>query len=341
MPFTWDDLGRNQALPLPQLERYGLAGKVTIVTGGNTGIGYEIAKGLAANGAERVIIACRNEQKGAQAVKTLTEGTGRAAGIVECWPLDLASLASVRSFARRFLESGLPLHLLVNNAAVNFVPKMATEDGLDLILQVDHLAPLLLSILLYPALQRAGDKKHPSRCLWVSSELAGMAPYIGAKDSHPIRTLNQMAHEETDIRVPYQNAKISSIMTACEYARRMPASANVLVAVAMPGLVATELGQKDVHGENFKPKDLEALLKMKPRTREEGARNILVPATYPVDKVWGDNRKNVPLFIQMEAVESLKGFSEDCANEELRKVVWDDSMAVLGVKSGEVESFFL
>ncbi|TFY59361.1 hypothetical protein EVG20_g7821 [Dentipellis fragilis] len=319
MPFTWDDLRRNQAQPLPQLERYRSAGQVTVVTGGNTGIGYEIARYLAANGAERVIIACRNEKKGTQAGKTLTEATGRAAGVVKYWPLDLASLASVRSFARRLLESGLPLHLLVNNAAVNFVPKMTTEDGLDLLLQVDHLAPLLLSILLFPALERAGNKEHPSRCLWVSSELAGFAPYVDAKDGHPIRMLNQRSYEETDIRLPYH---LSERRCCCS-----------------PSWV----GRDGVGAEGYPWRELQAersgvVAEVKPRTREEGARNILVPATYPVGKVWGENRREVPLFIQMEAVESMKGFSADAANEELKKIVWNDSMLVLGVKSGDVDS---
>ncbi|KAA1473033.1 NAD-P-binding protein [Dentipellis sp. KUC8613] len=345
MPYTWDDLRRDQALPLPPLERYDLAGQTAIVTGANTGIGYEIAKYLMANGAEKVIIACRNEKKGAHAVKTLTQETGRAEGVAEVWPLDLASFASVRSFVRRFVESGLPLHILVNNAAVCSVPKSMTEDGFDIVVQVDHLAPLLLSILLFPVLERtsASDKNRPSRCIWVSTEAAAFEPYVDLKDGRPVRELSTRPYDldHAKLFLQYQQTKLSAIMTACEYARRIPSSANVVSALAVPGLVATELGQKTPEGEVCRSFDFGALNNLKTRTREEGAKTILLPTTYPVEKVWGDKRRDVPLFISMKAVDNLKDFTEDAANEELRKVVWDDSISLLGLKSGDVDSCFL
>eukprot|EP00128_Syssomonas_multiformis_P005978 Colp12_sorted_trinity150504_noHs@16653 len=93
--------------------------KVCIITGANTGIGKETARGLAALG-YHVILACRSLERTQPAIDDIKASTSNEN--VEFMKLDLASLASVREFAAAFLERKLPLHLLVNNAALGSIP---------------------------------------------------------------------------------------------------------------------------------------------------------------------------------------------------------------------------
>ena len=118
-----------------------LSGKVAVVTGGNTGIGYEIAKGLAEMGAH-TFIACRSQERAAavsfydtwtfhelntiyesQAIERMKQGVGEGKELkVEYLLVDLASFASVKDFVKTFREKNLPLHILIHNAAVAWVP---------------------------------------------------------------------------------------------------------------------------------------------------------------------------------------------------------------------------
>src|SRR5262249_55514346 len=108
-----------------------LAGKVAIVTGANSGIGTETARVLALGGAH-VVMACRSRQTGEAAATALRAGLPAGAGKIEVFALDLADLESVRAFAETFLATGLPLHILVNNAGVMATPLGKTAQGNEL-----------------------------------------------------------------------------------------------------------------------------------------------------------------------------------------------------------------
>ena len=110
-------------------------GKVIIVTGGNSGIGYETVRILALRGAH-VILAARNAIKGDEAVNEILSEDPSAN--VETQPLDLADLSSIREFAGSFKERGIPLHTLINNAGIMAVPKGTTVDGFELQFVVNH-----------------------------------------------------------------------------------------------------------------------------------------------------------------------------------------------------------
>src|SRR3954468_5370250 len=121
------------------------SGRVCVVTGANSGIGFHAARELAAHGA-RVILAVRDvEGKGADAAARMT-------GEVEVRRLDLADLSSVRAFAEGFEG---PLDLLVNNAGVMATPRRTTADGFELQLGTNHLGHFALTGLLLDSLQRA------------------------------------------------------------------------------------------------------------------------------------------------------------------------------------------
>ena len=142
-------------------------GRVAVVTGGNSGIGWNTALELARAGAE-VILAARDERKGQDAVLRIQRQLPQSKVRYEL--LDLASLQSIRAFAER-LNREPKIDLLVNNAGVMSIPKrQTTEDGFEKQFGTNYLGPFALTLLLLPALQRSTDP----RVTIVSSGAANM-----------------------------------------------------------------------------------------------------------------------------------------------------------------------
>jgi NAD(P)-dependent dehydrogenase (short-subunit alcohol dehydrogenase family) len=137
-----------------------LSGRRCIVTGANSGIGYQTALALADLGAE-VVLACRSRDRGEEAMKRILEQTGNARVSLE--PLDVSDLGAVREAAAR-LASG-PVDVLVHNAGVLPDERVETGDGLELTFATHVAGPFLLTRLLRPALEQSPD----GRVIWVSS----------------------------------------------------------------------------------------------------------------------------------------------------------------------------
>ncbi len=202
------------------------AGKTFIVTG-PTGLGYETGLALARAGAS-VILAGRNESKGASTVRRIAALTPNADISFEL--LDLADLASIRAFAKRINDSGKPLDVLINNAGVMAVsPRKETKDGFELQFGTNHLGHFALTGLLLPALRKASG----ARVVTVSSG-ASMAGKINFGD------LN--AKENYSPEKAYYQAKLANVMFALELQRRsQQAGWGVLSAAAHPGASKTDL----------------------------------------------------------------------------------------------------
>ncbi len=141
-----------------------LSGKIAIVTGGNTGIGLETTKTLAAAGAT-VIVPARDTEK----AKRNLEGI---AG-VELEAMDLMNPDSIDAFAEKFLASGRPLHLLINNAGIMWVPLRLDSRGIESQLATNYLAQFQLTARLWPALKKANG----ARVINVSSQGHQFAPF--------------------------------------------------------------------------------------------------------------------------------------------------------------------
>lgn len=149
------------------------SGRTAVVTGANSGLGYITARELARKGA-RVVLACRSETRGQEAVRLLRGEVPYAE--VELRPLDLGDLASMREFAE-----ALPyerLDLLVNNAGVMALPYGTTVDGFETQFGVNHLGHFALTGLLLPTLLAAQDRPAGARVVTVSS----MAHLLGNID---------------------------------------------------------------------------------------------------------------------------------------------------------------
>src|SRR5215470_4037768 len=157
-----------------------LAGRTAIVTGANSGVGWQVAKQLARRGA-RVVLACRDVGRAKQAAARI-QGSGPPVD-VEVAELDLAHMASVRAFGEGWQE---PVHLLVNNAAVMAPPRRAsTRDGFELQFGTNHLGHFVLTGLLLPALLAGA----PSRVVTLSSvaHFGGRDDVVNANDNGTYR----------------------------------------------------------------------------------------------------------------------------------------------------------
>jgi NAD(P)-dependent dehydrogenase (short-subunit alcohol dehydrogenase family) len=204
----------------------GMAGKVCVVTGSNSGIGKETVLGLAELGAT-VVMVVRNQERGQDALDEIVTKTGnRSVSLMIC---DMSSMASVRSFAADLKKKHNQINLLINNAGAEFTKRQVTSEGFEQTFAVDYLAPFLLTHELL-GLLKAGA---PSRTINVSSGLAKNGK-IDFDDLQNQRNYKGMQ--------AYSNAKLMLMQFTYALSRRL-AGSGVTVNVLMPGFVATNLGK--------------------------------------------------------------------------------------------------
>ncbi|HOO83432.1 MAG TPA: oxidoreductase [Prolixibacteraceae bacterium] len=127
-----------------------LQGKIIIVTGGNSGLGFESVKAFAQKGA-KVILACRNLAKGEKAKSEIING--KSLLDINVMQLDLANLSSVKTFAEQFKQQYKQLDVLMNNAGIMATPNVKTDDGFEAQLGTNHLGHFALTALLLPLLK--------------------------------------------------------------------------------------------------------------------------------------------------------------------------------------------
>jgi NAD(P)-dependent dehydrogenase (short-subunit alcohol dehydrogenase family) len=193
-------------------------GRVAVVTGATSGIGYHTARGLADAGAE-VVLAVRDVARGERALSEIG-----AAAVVR---LDLADQASVRAAAAELLERWPRIDVLVNNAGVMALPRRVTVDGFELQMATNHLGPFALTGLLLDALGEA-------RVVTVSS---------GAHRGARRVALDDVARERRYHRWPvYSETKLANLLFMFELGRRAARAGLGLTSVAAhPGMAITNL----------------------------------------------------------------------------------------------------
>jgi len=203
-----------------------LAGKIAIVTGANSGIGYETARALASKGAI-AILACRNKDKGEAAVrKTIRDDPGAKAEFIQ---LDLCDLASVRRFANEFATSYDRLDILINNAGIMAVPFGKTADGFELQFGTNHLGHFALTGLLLDLMIRTPQ----ARVITVSS---------GGHRLGVIDFDNLNGEKDYDRGRAYAQSKLANLLFTYELQRRFDgAGVDTIAAAAHPGWTATNL----------------------------------------------------------------------------------------------------
>lgn len=200
-------------------------GKVCIVTGSNSGIGKETALALAEMGAT-VVMAVRDAEKGENARAEILEQTGNTkTDLMIC---DVASLDSIRQFAREFTEKYDRLDVLINNAGCTIHKRQVTIDGFERTLAVNYLGPFLLTHELLTILKSSA----PSRVINLTSGIHFRAK-VDFDDLQKERKYKAMD--------AYGEAKLMVVMYTYELARRLEGT-GVSVNVVHPGFAATNMG---------------------------------------------------------------------------------------------------
>jgi NAD(P)-dependent dehydrogenase (short-subunit alcohol dehydrogenase family) len=200
--------------------------RTVVVTGANTGIGFEIASALADCGAQ-VVLAVRNLDKGKDACARIAAGNPSAN--LELQRLDLASLASIRTAADELRSAYPNIDVLINNAGVLWTPKSVTADGFETQLGTNHLGHFALTGLLLERLLPVEG----SRVVSMSS-LDHHFGRINFDDLQLDRRYNK--------RAAYRQSKLANLMFSFELNRRLAAAgANTIAVAAHPGMSSSEL----------------------------------------------------------------------------------------------------
>ena len=252
-----------------------LRGRVAVVTGANSGVGFETARALALGGAEAVILACRDPVAGAEAARAIQdEAAAEAAAAshapdassperetsekchspcrVSCLRVDLESFASVVAFADAFKALNLPLHLLVHNAGLMPAPFKRTRDGHERHMQVNVLAPVLLTRLLLGALRGDDENENvdcstSARVVFVTSAAHRFSYREGVRFGG-----GGVVNTDTHVTTPathdpwraYAESKLCVVLiarlfaVACE-ASREPTERRLFFFAAHPGAIVT------------------------------------------------------------------------------------------------------
>jgi len=299
-----------------------LTGRTAVVTGANSGLGFETAKALAAHGAT-VIAACRNDTRCGSALERIRSAVADAR--VEAMLLDLADLDSVRSFASEASSRYDALDVLVNNAGVMGTPlRHTTTQGFELQFGVNHLGHFALTGLLLPTLLRTSG----SRVVTVSS----FAHETGKVDFGNL----QHEHNYTPYGA-YGESKVANILFALELDRRLRrAGADVISVGAHPGFASTNL---QAAGPFLDAKPLSAWLTLAAvrvigQSAEEGAEPQLYAATAP--GVRGGDYYGPRYRIRGHPV--ISDMSPLARDESVAARLWEVSQQLTGVDIDEVIS---
>jgi NAD(P)-dependent dehydrogenase (short-subunit alcohol dehydrogenase family) len=209
-------------------------GQTVIVTGANTGLGFETARVLASKNCD-VVICSRSIKNGETAVQKIINEFPNAK--VSCLQLDLGSLKSVKQFTEEFLNKYQKLNILINNAGIMFCPKSLTSDGIESQFGVNHLGHFYLTTLLLPILENSATESLPSRIINLSS--VGQCLF-GPPEGIKFDDIN--ADKSYDALERYGQAKLANVLFTKELHTKFRDTKNILSIAVHPGaILETEL----------------------------------------------------------------------------------------------------
>ena len=288
-------------------------GRVAIVTGANSGIGFETAKALAQRGAT-LVMACRNLEKAEAAAREIEAAHPNAD--LDIIPLDLASLASVRTFAESFKAKYDGLDLLINNAGVMVPPLTTTEDGFELQFGANHLGHFALTGHLMEKLLKVKG----SRIVTVSSG----AHRMGEMDFE-----NLQAEQGYKPWRAYGRSKLANLLFTLELQNRLEAAdARTIAVAAHPGGTKTNL-QSNM---SFLWRPLLNLIMQEPAM---GALPTLYAATAP--DVRGNEYFGPDGFQEIRGYPTRVDSSEASQDVGVARQLWLESEKLTGVRYEALE----
>jgi NAD(P)-dependent dehydrogenase (short-subunit alcohol dehydrogenase family) len=269
---------------LKKQKNMNLSGKTVIVTGSNTGIGFETALDLYKKGA-KVYLACRCQEKALHAIEKIKADGGTGELVYE--HLDLASLHAVKAFADKILKAESRLDLLINNAGIMIPPQTKTVDGFEIQFGVNFLGHFALTGHLFNLLEASKG----SRVVTLSS-----IAHRGAK----IDFDNFRLEKEYQPWREYAQSKLADIIFALEFEKRLRKNGNQIISLAAhPGFSETDL-------QKYMDKDMLATLEL--MTAKEGAQPTLAACLredVKGGKYWGPDgpheQKGKPALAKIDA----------------------------------------
>jgi NAD(P)-dependent dehydrogenase (short-subunit alcohol dehydrogenase family) len=274
-----------------------LTGKTAIVTGSNTGIGFETALDLYQKGA-KVIVACRNEEKALNAIERMKSTSN--GGELVFGHLDLASLTSVKEFADKVKDNESRLDLLINNAGVMIPPPSKTEDGFEIQFGVNFVGHFALTGHLFNLLESTKG----SRVVTLSS-IAHRGAVIDFDNF-------RLEKEYNDWR-EYGQSKLADIIFALEFEKRLRKNGYQTISLAAhPGFSKTDL-------QKYMDKDMLASLEL--MTAKEGAQPILAACLREGAKggqYWGPDGPN-----EQKGKPALAKIDPSALKEKVNARLWD------------------
>ena len=207
---------------------------------GNTGLGYEAIKALAARGPAHIYMASRTESKATKAIADIQKSHSSAK--ISYLPLDLTSFASIRAAADTFQSESKRLDILMLNAGIMAVPLSHTKEGFEIQLGTNHLGHFLLTKLLLPTLQASTKLTNADvRVVCLTSEAHNFA-----RSRFPLFSQSEL--EKCSAWGRYGYSKLANILFVKELARRHP---EILSLSVHPGLVSTDLYQTTQQSNMF------------------------------------------------------------------------------------------
>jgi NAD(P)-dependent dehydrogenase (short-subunit alcohol dehydrogenase family) len=285
-------------------------GRTAIVTGANTGLGFQTVTALAAHGAH-VVLAVRNLDKGKDAVQKIAAAS--TGGAVTLQELDLTSLSSVRAAADELRSKHDGIDLLINNAGVMWTPKSITNDGFELQFGTNHLGHFALTGLLLDRLLPTQG----SRVVTVSSVGHRMRAAIHFDDLQWERSYSRVG--------AYGQSKLANLLFTYELQRRLAPRGTTIAAAAHPGGSNTELSR------NMPAPLRVATAAMAPlfQRADIGALPTLRAATDP--DVHGGQYFGPDGFGQMRGYPKVVSSSDQSHDESLQRRLWEVSEKLTGV----------
>ncbi|MFW9993881.1 MAG: SDR family oxidoreductase [Candidatus Odinarchaeota archaeon] len=282
--------------------------RICMITGANSGIGKATATELARKGA-RVIMVCRDEEKGKKVQQEIVEKTSNSQ--VDLLIADFSSQESIRNMVKEFKSNYDQLHVLVNNAGTMQSKRRETEDGLEKTFGVNHIGPFLLTNLLLDVIKASA----PSRIINVSSGLH-VSSKIDFDDLQSVKSYSGMK--------AYSMSKLANVLFTYELHHQLRDEGvdDVTVNAVHPGFVRTNLGRE---GGNFLVKYVFSYL-IRPFitiSPEKGAETSIYLASSPeVEHISGK------YFVKKQETPSAD-FTYD---RELQKRLWRTSEELTGLK---------
>lgn len=272
------------------------AGKIVIITGANTGLGYEAAVKFVNLGVSHLILGVRNEFKGEAAKKSLESRCPAYTGQIEVWPLEMSSYASIHGFVEK-CNKLTTIDNVILNAGVMMKEFDPSEHGWETTLQVNTLSTTLLALLLLPKLKEMREKLNSRPVLeFVTSDLYRNVVMPGESDPEPdgmelyYFSDTPMQSYNTEIgfkgREQYARSKFFLQCAIKQIARLAgkPAVIHAIVICVSPGVCSTELGRA------YAPTGIKGLLfslvkALFFRTSEQGARSLVSGALTTIGEI--------------------------------------------------------